>query len=93
MLVGLFCLPFAVHAADPDAVQRGLLAGNYAAVIKQATGELREAPGNAEWTLLLVRAYLETGRYADADRAIALWSALTDSARTLGAGTCHFRQR
>jgi tetratricopeptide (TPR) repeat protein len=57
-------------AADPAEVQRGLLAGNYTAVIKQARGELRDAPANTEWSMLLVQALLATGRYADADAAI-----------------------
>jgi tetratricopeptide (TPR) repeat protein len=70
MVVGLVFASASARAADPAEVQRGLLAGNYAAVIKQAIGELREAPGNAEWTLLLVRAYLATGKYAEADRAV-----------------------
>ena len=46
------------RAADVAEVQRGLLAGNYAAVIKQANGELRDAPGNSEWSMLLVQALL-----------------------------------
>ncbi len=57
-------------AAEPAEVQKGLLAGNYAAVIKQATGELRDSPGNTEWSLLLVRALLAVGRNADADKAM-----------------------
>ncbi len=55
------------RSADPAEVQRGLLAGNYAAVIKQARGELTDGPGNTEWAMLLVRALLEVGRYGEAD--------------------------
>ncbi|MEO6244143.1 MAG: tetratricopeptide repeat protein, partial [Opitutaceae bacterium] len=59
------------RAADPAEVrQRGLLAGNYAAVIKQAKAELVDSPANSEWAMLLVQALLATGRYADADKAM-----------------------
>ncbi len=57
-------------AANPAEVQKGLLAGNYAAVIKQATGELRDTPANTEWSLLLVQSLLAVGRNADADKAM-----------------------
>lgn len=70
-----------LRAAEPAEVQRGLLAGNYTAVIKQATGELREAPGNTEWSLLLVQALLTVGRYADADAAMK--EALTRDSRSI----------
>ena len=60
----------AVWAADPAEVQRGLLAGNYAAVIKQASGELRDGAGHSEWSMLLVRALLAVGRHAEADQAM-----------------------
>ncbi len=53
--------------AEPAEVQRGLLAGNYAAVIKQVQGELRDNPGSTEWSLLLVRALLTVGRIGEAD--------------------------
>ncbi|MBL9202779.1 MAG: tetratricopeptide repeat protein [Opitutaceae bacterium] len=56
-----------LRAADVAEVQKALLAGNYAAVIKQCQGELAESQGNTEWTMLLVRALLATGRYAEAD--------------------------
>jgi tetratricopeptide (TPR) repeat protein len=59
-----------LFAAEPAEVQRGLLAGNYAAVIKQTRGELRDAPGNTEWSMLLVRALLITGKNAEADTAM-----------------------
>ncbi len=67
--------------ADPAEVQRGLLAGNYAAVIKQATGELRDAPANTEWTMLLVQAQLAVGKNADADKAMK--EALVKDARSI----------
>jgi len=44
-LVAVFAVT--LRAAEPSDIQRGLLAGNYAAVIKQATGELRDAPANS----------------------------------------------
>ncbi len=57
-------------AGEPAEVQRGLLAGNYAAVIKQAKAELNDAPMNSEWSMLLVQALLATGRYGEADKAM-----------------------
>jgi tetratricopeptide (TPR) repeat protein len=57
-------------AAEVAEVQKGLLAGSYATVIKQATGELREGAGNSEWSMLLVRALLAVGRNAEADAAM-----------------------
>lgn len=69
------------QAADPAEVRRGLLAGNYAAVIKQATGELRDAPANTEWSMLLVEALMAVGRYADADTAVK--EALNRDARSI----------
>jgi tetratricopeptide (TPR) repeat protein len=57
-------------AADPGEVQRALLTGNYSSVIKLATAELRDAPANAEWSMLLVRALLAVGRNAEADAAM-----------------------
>ncbi len=69
------------RAAEPAEVQRGLLAGNYAAVIKQATGELRDAPANTEWTLLLVQGLLAVGRYGEADKVMK--EALVRDARSI----------
>lgn len=60
----------ALPAAEPAEVQRGLLIGNYTAVIKQAQGELRDNPGNTEWSMLLVQALLTVGRYSEADAAM-----------------------
>lgn len=68
-------------AADPAEVQRGLLAGNYAAVIKQAAGELHGGAGNSEWSMLLVRGLLAVGRYAEADAAMK--EALARDARSI----------
>ena len=69
------------RAGEPAEVQRGLLAGNYAAVIKQARAELADAPANSEWSLLLVQALLTTGRQADADAAMK--EALTRDPRSI----------
>jgi tetratricopeptide (TPR) repeat protein len=71
-LVALACLAFPAFApaAEPAEAQRALLSGNYNSVIKLATAELAEAPANAEWSMLLVRALLATGRYAEADTAM-----------------------
>ena len=66
----LLALSAVVRGADPVEVQKALLAGNYAVVIKQAVGELAESPGHPEWTMILVRAYLTVGRYTDAERVM-----------------------
>ena len=58
-----------------------MLAGNYAAVIKQARGEIRDAPGNTEWSMLLIRALLATGKNGDAD--VALKEAMTRDPRSI----------
>ena len=68
MLVG-FCMG-AARAGEPAEVQRGLLAGNYAAVIKQAKAELADTPANSEWSILLVQALLTVGRNGEADKAM-----------------------
>jgi tetratricopeptide (TPR) repeat protein len=70
-----------IRAAEPAEVQRALLDGNYSAVIKQATGELRDAPANTEWSLLLVQALLTVGRNAEADRVMK--DALSRDARSI----------
>ena len=70
-----------VQAAEPADVLRGLLAGNYAAVIKQSRGELRDAPANSEWSMLLIQALLATGKYAEADAAMK--EALQRDARSI----------
>ena len=69
------------QAAEPAEVLKGLLAGNYAAVIKQSRGELKDTPANSEWSMLLVQALLATGRYADAD--VAMKEALTREPRNI----------
>src|SRR5689334_1303144 len=84
--VGLFlgwlgCLTSGLMAAEPAEVQRGMLAGNYAAVIKQARGELRDSPGNSEWSILLVQALLTVGKYGEADAAMK--EALARDARSI----------
>jgi tetratricopeptide (TPR) repeat protein len=81
IVAGLALFAPRAFAAEPAEVQRGLLAGNYAAVIKQARGELRDAPGNTEWSMLLIQALLATGRYSDAD--VALKEALARDARSI----------
>jgi predicted Zn-dependent protease len=73
LLAALSGWAMGARAADPAEAQKALLAGNYAAVIKLAQGELAEAPertGNTEWSMLLVRGLLATGRYAEADAAM-----------------------
>ncbi len=72
-LLGLalfWAAPPAAAAGDPAEVQRALLGGNYQSVIKQAQAELRDGAGQAEWSMLLVRALLAVGRNAEADAAM-----------------------
>src|SRR5437660_1239006 len=81
LVLGLIAAAPLINAAEPAEVQKGLLAGNYAAVIKQAIGELKDSPGNTDWSMLLVQALLTVGRNADADRAMK--EALTRDARSI----------
>ncbi len=81
VLVAVWATLAVARAADVAEVQRSFLAGNYASVIKQATAELRDAPGNSEWSLLLVQGLLTVGRYAEADRAMK--DALNRDARSI----------
>lgn len=82
LLLGAFLFTAGLgRAADVGEVNRGLLAGNYAAVIKQATSELRDAPTNTEWAMLLIQALLATGRYSEADTAMK--NALAKDARSI----------
>ncbi|MDP3068809.1 MAG: peptidase MA family metallohydrolase [Opitutaceae bacterium] len=55
------------QGAEVAEAQRALLAGNHAAVIKLAQGEIGDGPGQTEWSMLLARALLEVGRYPEAD--------------------------
>ncbi len=57
-------------AAEPAEVQRQLLEGDYASVIRYATVALQSTPVNSEWSLLLVQALLTIGRSAEADVAM-----------------------
>lgn len=59
------------RGAEPAEAQRELLAGNYADVIARAKAGVADAPGNAEWSLLLVQGLLAVGRHADASAAMA----------------------
>ncbi|MBI5690315.1 MAG: tetratricopeptide repeat protein [Verrucomicrobia bacterium] len=70
-----------VRAGDPAEGQKALLAGNQAAVIKQATEELREGTASTDWAMLLVRALLEVGRNAEAD--VAMKEALKKDERSI----------
>lgn len=69
-MAGALLLGVLARAADPAEVERALLAGNFNAVIKQATGELRDGAGNTEWSILLIRGLLAVGRYGEADKAL-----------------------
>ena len=67
--------------AEVSEVQRALLEGSHAIVIKQATAELREGAGNSEWSMILARALLCTGKYAEADAAVK--EAIAKDARSI----------
>ncbi|MDO8545292.1 MAG: tetratricopeptide repeat protein [Opitutaceae bacterium] len=59
-----------LRAADPSEVQRELLEGDYASVIRAATVGLNNSQVSSEWSLLLVRALLTIGRNTEADVAL-----------------------
>jgi tetratricopeptide (TPR) repeat protein len=67
--------------AEIAEVQRALLEGSHAIVIKQASAELREGAGNSEWSLILAQALLTTGKYAEADAAVK--EAIAKDARSI----------
>jgi tetratricopeptide (TPR) repeat protein len=67
--------------AEVSEVQRALLEGSHAIVIKQATAELRDGAGSSEWSLILARALLATGKYAEADAAVK--EAIAKDARSI----------
>lgn len=69
VLASLVCGVLA-RAAEPAEVQKVLLNGEYANVIKAAEAGLKDTPGNAEWAMLLVQALLTVGRNTDADLAM-----------------------
>jgi tetratricopeptide (TPR) repeat protein len=58
-----------MRGAEPAAVQRALLSGDYDRAIADATNGMRAAPTNPEWSLLLVQGLLTVGRNAEADAA------------------------
>ncbi|MFM8336454.1 MAG: tetratricopeptide repeat protein [Opitutaceae bacterium] len=67
--------------AEVSEVQRALLEGSHAIVIKQATAELREGAGSSEWSLILSRALLATGKHAEADAVVK--EAIAKDARSI----------
>lgn len=70
-LIGaLLACAVVARAAEPAELQKALLAGNHSQVIKQAQGELRDSPGNTEWTMILVQALLAVGRNSEADKVM-----------------------
>lgn len=74
-------LATALPGAEIAEVQRALLEGSHAIVIKQASAELREGAGNSDWSLILARALLITGKYAEADAAVK--EAIAKDARSI----------
>ena len=59
-----------LSGAEIAEVQRALLKGSHAIVIMQATAELRESAGISEWSMILARVILTTGKYAEANAAV-----------------------
>ena len=59
-----------MSGAEIAEVQRALLKGSHASVIMQATAELRESAGISEWSMILARVILTTGKYAEANAAV-----------------------
>jgi tetratricopeptide (TPR) repeat protein len=57
-------------AEDLKQAREQLVSGNYAECVATAERALAAEPGNAEWQLLLSRAYIMTGQYAAAQRVI-----------------------
>lgn len=74
-------LATALPGAEIAEVQRALLEGSHAIVIKQSSAELREGAGNSDWSLILARALLITGKYAEADAAVK--EAIAKDARSI----------
>lgn len=70
LLLGLVVSAAGVQAADASTAQRAFLAGNYSSVIRDAQAALKENP-TAEWSMLLVQGLLTTGKYREADTAMA----------------------
>lgn len=70
MLGALVGASGSLTAADPAEVQRELLEGDYAAVIRQSSAALKAGQPATEWTLLLIQAQLAIGRNHDADATL-----------------------
>lgn len=70
VVLAAFVAAALARAAEPADVQKDLLKGEYANVIRAAESALKDSPGNSEWAMLLVQAQLATGRNADADLAM-----------------------
>jgi tetratricopeptide (TPR) repeat protein len=69
-LVGLFACGALAAGADLKEAQKQFLSGDYSAAIALAQQAIGEKLEQDEWPLLLTRALLETGRYAEAQAAI-----------------------
>jgi Tfp pilus assembly protein PilF len=66
----MLALAVATRAAELADAERDFLAGKYAGVIAAARTAARDPAAGADWSLLLVRALLATGRNAEADAAV-----------------------
>jgi tetratricopeptide (TPR) repeat protein len=66
----LLMLAAVSRAAEVDDAGRDLLAGKYANVIERARLGAKDPAAGTDWSLLLVRALLATGRNAEADAAM-----------------------
>src|SRR5436190_22703274 len=72
LLIALFLLATCVSnlAADLAEAQEQLLSGNYPACIAAANTALEKKTDQEDWSLLLTRALLATGRYPEALQTI-----------------------
>lgn len=80
-LLALGLTQLSVQSADWDAAEKVLLKGNYEECIRLAKDTLKERYPSEEWSILLTKAQLEVGHYADARSTIT--NALTRHRRSL----------
>lgn len=72
VVAGLLAWAGVLQAAEPAEVRKEFLAGNYSFALTESETGLRSSPGNIDWQLLRVEVLLATGRYAEADAAMAV---------------------
>jgi len=66
----LVIVGFIASGANLNDAQRQFLAGDYKGSISTAEKALKDSPDDEEWHLLLTKALLATGQYAEANKAI-----------------------